>query len=495
MAVWSAVLGMLQGGFGSLAAYLAAHVLLCLFPAFLIAGALTALVPQESITRYLGRSAKKWVSYPVAALGGFVLAVCSCTIMPLFAGIYRRGAGIGPAITFLFVGPAICILGLSYTGVALGMDIAIARLVLAILFGLGLGLIMALLFRRQDREHADARAGAFVGQAGFEGRVGLFLLLLLALLLVGTLQVGMLSGTWAEINLPIPGVASFQQTLDRLVPYDASRGEEGVSVQGVVLIAMLGTIAASAWRGLSHVDEGFNRWTWVALGLGAATLLLAAVRLEPVAGGARLLLTGRMVAVGAVMAALATVAARRFEAYELQEWLWETWRFVRQIFPLLLVGVFAVGVIRGLIRPEWIQTLAGRNTMLANLVGVIFGVFMYFPTLVEVVVASMFLDLGMHRGPLLAYLMSDPVMSLQAILILITVIGKLRTWVYVGWVALFSTLAGLIYGAWVDGASPWMLLGYLALGLAALIMALNLVGRRQARSEAAISGATQERAR
>ena len=127
----------------------------------------------------------------------------------------------------------------------------------------------------------------------------------------------------------------------------------------------------------------------------------------------------------------------------MQEWLWETWRFVKQIFPLLIVGVFAVGVIRPLIRPEWIESLAGSNTLGANVVGVLFGVFMYFPTLVEVPIARLFLDLGMHRGPLLAYLMADPELSLQSILIIASVIGRRKAWVYVGWVALFSTLAGL----------------------------------------------------
>ena len=150
--------------------------------------------------------------------------------------------------------------------------------------------------------------------------------------------------------------------------------------------------------------------------------------------------------------------------------LWESWRFVKQIFPLLVVGVFAVGVIRVLIRPEWIEALAGQNTLLGNLAGVIFGVFMYFPTLVEVPIAKMFLSLGMHRGPLLAYLMADPELSLQSILIISTIIGRLKAWTYVGWVALFSTLAGLIYGAWVDGASVWVVALYLAAFLAVLGM-------------------------
>jgi hypothetical protein len=164
--------------------------------------------------------------------------------------------------------------------------------------------------------------------------------------------------------------------------------------------------------------------------------------------------------------------------------LWESWRFVKQIFPLLVVGVFLVGVIRVLIRPEWIESLAGSNTLLGNLTGVAFGVFMYFPTLVEVPIAQMFLSLGMHRGPLLAYLMADPELSLQSILILAAIIGKLKTWTYVVWVALFSTVAGLIYGAWVDGMSLGLVVLYLGLFLTLLGLALGLANRHTHQQDA-----------
>jgi len=163
---------------------------------------------------------------------------------------------------------------------------------------------------------------------------------------------------------------------------------------------------------------------------------------------------------------------------ESRDFLWESWRFVKQIFPLLVVGVFVVGMIRVLIRPEWIQSIAGSNTILGNFVGVVFGVFMYFPTLVEVPIAQMFLNLGMHRGPLLAYLISDPELSLQSILITISIIGRLKTWVYVGWVALFSTLAGLIYGAWVNGASLGLVSLYLLTILAIFSLSLWLINRQ-----------------
>jgi len=168
---------------------------------------------------------------------------------------------------------------------------------------------------------------------------------------------------------------------------------------------------------------------------------------------------------------------------EVRDFLWETWHFIKQIFPLLIVGVFTVGVIRGLIKPEWIEALAGSNTLLGNFIGVVFGVFMYFPTLVEVPIAQMFLSLGMHRGPLLAYLISDPELSLQSILITATIIGKLKAWVYVGWVALFSTVAGLLYGAWVDGTPLLFVFLYLAafmLVISGISLVVNRVRLRSA---------------
>ena len=155
MLLWSGWTGLLD--------YLAAHVLLCLVPAFVIAGFMSSMIPKEAITRFLGPQASKWISYPASAFGGFILAVCSCTILPLFAGIWKRGAGLGPAITFLFVGPAINILAITYTGAAIGFDIAIARLVLSIVFGIVIGLIMAWVFRKEE----TARAAEMAAQRRF----------------------------------------------------------------------------------------------------------------------------------------------------------------------------------------------------------------------------------------------------------------------------------------------------------------------------------------
>jgi uncharacterized membrane protein YraQ (UPF0718 family) len=470
---------LLQSGLGNLAAYLAAHVLLCLVPAFYIAGGMTALIPKETVTRFLGRNTPKFISYPAAALAGSVLAVCSCTIVPLFAGIYKKGAGLGPAITFLFFAPAANLLALAYTGVAIGPDLAFARLFLSLVFGVGIGLIMALLFRREDAAHDQSTDALFAGRARLSRGALAFLLVLVTLLLFGTLKLDFLTRTYAHVTLPIGGAARFQEALNTLVPFDATRGEEGVTVQGTLLIGLLALIGLTAWVGFEKHLEPLNRWTLGSLGLVAATLLLAALRLAPGAAGLEVALTGRFVGVAVALGALLWIARRSLSAQALGDWLWESWRFVKQIFPLLVVGVFGVGVVRPLIRPEWIESLAGTNTVLGNLAGVVFGVFMYFPTLVEVPIAQMFLSLGMHRGPLLAYLMADPELSLQSILIVSTLIGRLKAWTYVAWVALFSLLAGLIYGAWIDGVSAWQLGGYLALLCAALTVGLYLVGKRR----------------
>jgi len=443
---------LLQTGLGSLAAYLAAHVLLCLLPAFFIAGALSALAPKEAITKYLGRDAPRWISYPASALSGFVLAVCSCTIMPLFASIYKKGAGLGPAITFLFVGPAVNILAISFTGVQIGMDIALARIVLSIIFGIGIGLLMSWFFREEDEAHDTITnsGSANVQEAEVPARTWVFFALLLGVLIAGTLKVTLLTDSYATFTLPGSWASSLQAWLDGAVPPNPSLGIEGVSVHGVFLIGLLILIAIAAWRGLNAIDEGFNGWTYAALGLITATLAVAAFKVESTNSGLEVGVTGRLIAEILLIAAIWWMAANKFDTYDVQDWLWEMWSFVKQIIPLLLVGVFVAGMARVIIPAGWIVRLAGRNTVMANLIGVLFGVFMYFPTLVEVPIAQTFLSLGMHRGPLLAYLLADPELSLQSILITNSVIGRKKTALYVVLVTIFSTLAGLIFGWFIS---------------------------------------------
>jgi len=421
---------MLRAGWLGLLDYLAAHVLLCLVPAFFIAGYLSGLMPREVITRYLGPKTPRWISYPASAIGGFVLAVCSCTILPLFAGIWKRGAGLGPAVTFLFVGPAINVLAVSYTGSVIGMDLAIARIILAITFGIGIGLIMAAIFKQPDTD--PAKAGMFEQTAQVRPALWILFGLLVAILIAGTLQVKLLTGTILSMHLP------FHEPLhDQL-------HEMHLTLQGAVLILLLLIIAPVAWKGMNNVLNGFNRWTWAALGLVMLTLLLAAPTTK--SGSLIINLTGRFAAEVILISSVGYVAAYHLERDELAHWLWETWRFVKQIFPLLIVGVFVAGMLRGIIPEKWVRAIAGENTLAANFLGVLFGVFMYFPTLVEVPVARMFLDLGMHRGPLLAYLLADPELSAQSILVTSRIMGRQKTAVYVSLVAVFSTIAGYLFG-------------------------------------------------
>lgn len=426
------LLHLLEAGWVSLLDYLAAHVILCLLPAFFIAGALSALIPKESVTRFLGPKASRWVSYPAAAIGGFILAVCSCTILPLFAGIWKRGAGLGPAITFLFVGPAVNILAIAYTGAAIGMDIAIARIVLSIIFGIGIGLIMAALFKGEERT-VDEKL--FSQKATIRPAIITFFLLMVALLIAGTLQVDVLKQSYFSFHLPL----NFSE--DSLAALDAVH----LNIQGTLIIFLLVIVGLTAWKGFENVLESISVWTVMALGFVVVTLLVAAPTITETSS-ILIEFTGRSIAVSALLISLVVVAQKGLKQTETSNWLWETWRFIKQIFPLLILGVFLAGVVKEIIPEAWVQNLAGENTLLANFVGVVFGVFMYFPTLVEVPIARMFLDLGMNRGPLLAYLIADPELSLQSILVTGRILGRKKTGTYVFLVSIFSTLAGYLFG-------------------------------------------------
>lgn len=427
---------LLFAGWSSLLDYLAAHVLLCLVPAFIIAGFMSSMIPKETITRYLGPKASKWISYPASAFGGFILAVCSCTILPLFAGIWKRGAGLGPAITFLFVGPAINILAITYTGAAIGFDIAVARLVLSIAFGILIGLAMAWIFRKEEaaRTVQMTEAGMFEQTAQVKPAVWVVFLLLVAVLIIGTLQIDLLTNVYAQIRLPFDINPQVRESLSAV----------NLTFQGALLILLLVFIGLSAWKGFENIFSGFNRWTYVAISLIAFTIIVASPKEE--IGSIIIGINGRLIGEALVLTALGAVISRSFTKDELSGWIWETWKFVKQIFPLLIIGVFLAGIAKEIIPAVWVQAVAGRNTLLANLVGVLFGVFMYFPTLVEVPVARMFLDLGMARGPLLAYLLADPELSLQSILVLSGVMGRKKTAVYVSLVAVMSMTAGYLFG-------------------------------------------------
>ncbi|MFH1225162.1 MAG: permease [Candidatus Diapherotrites archaeon] len=345
----------IAGGIAALIDYLSAHVLTCLVPAFFIAGAINALMPKEIITRNLGTKSSVFKAYPLSVVAGLLLAVCSCTILPLFAGIRKKGAGIGPALTFLYTAPATNLLAIAFTGSVLGWDFAGARIILSVAFAIAIGVIISFVFRDDEKKEVaeKPKPGCACGPAVTEktqslGTLAFFLLTLLGVLFVGT---------W---KMPIE------------------------------------------WR------------------LGGLAALIIVVYFEQRAW---------------------------FSREQVSAWLLETWVFARTIFPLLIAGIFVAGAIGAALPPKFLETHLGQNTIMANLIAVLFGVFMYFPTLVEVPMAKTFLALGMAKGPLLAYMLADPVISLPSILVVRKYIGGRRTLLYVGLIIFFCTLAGLIYGS------------------------------------------------
>ena len=192
------IIAALQAGLTTLLGYLSAHVLTCLIPAFFIAGAIAALLKTEMVLKYFGKDAPKWLCYSVAATSGTILAVCSCTILPMFAGIEKKGAGIGPATAFLFSGPAINLLAIVLTARVLGLDLGIARAVSAVSMAVIIGLIMAAIFERSPQKCETSPGGAPVQatqaltepqESGRTERIAvLFIALLIGVLLSATSQ-------------------------------------------------------------------------------------------------------------------------------------------------------------------------------------------------------------------------------------------------------------------------------------------------------------------
>ncbi|MHA1259828.1 MAG: permease [Candidatus Heimdallarchaeaceae archaeon] len=453
---WIFVLEMLKGGLFSLADYLSFHVLLCLVPAFFIAGAMMVFIPKETIMKYLGKDAKKIVAYPAAAIGGLLLAVCSCTVLPLFAGIKKKGAGLGPAITFLFSAPAVNILALTYTGSLIGADIAIARAILALVFAILIGVIMELLFPEKKKESLKVSSNKDMKQKGEKSSTE------------ASMQVEeYIEDETKETNnsLEKNNLFSWKTTLNAFL------GGSGV-VFGILILTLDKELLLEM-----GVQKGYIVQT-ILWGVGLSFLIILLFTSKNSAMNLFLLLiyalfTGtsqisyfnydllifkltvssavtNMIA-KALLTLIITViivifSKKSIENEDVKEWMRETWSFVKSIIPLIIVGVFIAGMLQVLIPENWIETVVGNNSVLGNLIGVLFGVFMYFPTLMEVPIAKMFLNLGMSRGVLLAYLLADPELSIQSILVTRKYLGNKKNLIYVLLVIIFTVIAGLLFG-------------------------------------------------
>ena len=386
--------------------YAREHVLLCLVPAFFIAGAISVFVSQAAVIKYLGAGARKFVSYGVASVSGTILAVCSCTVLPLFAGIWKRGAGLGPAVAFLYSGPAVNVLAIVLTARILGPEIGLARAVGAIFFSVVIGLLMYLLFRKEEQSRAEFA----MHMPDEEMKRPLRQNLVYFAVMVGIL----VSATWGEPAEP-EGLWHAIYSLKWLLT-----GFFGIAL-GVLLV------------------KWFHVKTYKVVLAAAAVLALALVfpHLPLVAFSA-----------GIIALAILTTTTRG----ETESWFLASWDFARQIMPLLFVGVLIAGLLLGrpgsdgLIPSQWISGLVGGNSLWANLFASVVGAFMYFATLTEVPILQGLLGAGMGKGPALALLLAGPALSLPNMLVIRSVMGTRKTIAFVSLVVIMATISGMIFG-------------------------------------------------
>jgi uncharacterized membrane protein YraQ (UPF0718 family) len=387
--------------------YAREHVLLCLVPAFFIAGAIAVFVSGASVMRYLGAEAPKPLAYGMASVSGTILAVCSCTVLPLFAGIYRMGAGLGPAVAFLYSGPAINVLAIILTARVLGLELGIARGVGAVVFAVVIGLAMHLIFRREEKEKTPQQAvmpGAEASRPLWQNGIH-FALLVAVLVFANWGAPAEDAGAWGWIF-------AHKWRLS---------GAAGVALGGVQV----------AWLGLS---------AWKALAVGGATLVAA-------------VLAGGHPVVPFTVAVVGLSLAISNEEGELGRWFESSWGFAKQILPLLLAGVLVAGALlgrpggEGLIPSGWVSTTVGGNSPGANLFASVVGACMYFATLTEVPILEGLLASGMGQGPALALLLAGPAVSLPNMLVIAGVIGWKKTSVYIALVVVMATLTGFLYGS------------------------------------------------
>ncbi len=386
--------------------YAREHVLLCLVPAFFIAGSIASFVSQAAVIRYLGPRAPKLVAYGVASVSGTILAVCSCTVLPLFAGIHHMGAGLGPASAFLYSGPAINVLAVVLTASVLGLKLGVARAFGAVLFAVVVGGLMALLFRRSEQ----ARVAA-------------------AMALPEPEAVRPLAQT----------AAFFAAQVAVLVFANWARPDDPSGVWFGIWRAKWWLTAAAAVALGAVLVRWFSLAWWKAVAIGAPTAILALVRPDH-----------PELAFVAGTIGLAVVTA--LDDGELGQWFASSWGYAKQILPLLLGGVLVAGLLlgrpdhEGLIPSAWVASAVGGNGLAATLFASVAGAFMYFATLTEVPILQGLIGAGMGPAPALALLLAGPALSLPNMIVIASVIGWRKTSVYIGLVVVMATVTGLIYG-------------------------------------------------
>ena len=389
--------------------YAQKHVLLCLVPAFFIAGAIAVFVSQASVMKYLGPQANKFLSYSVASVSGTILAVCSCTVLPLFAGIYRMGAGIGPATAFLYSGPAINVLAIVLSAKVLGWQIGLARAVGSVGFAYVIGLAMAFIFRNDATEKMKVQ----MAMPAEEPSLSLRQEIVYMASMVGVL----VFANWAKPDV----TEGFWYGIYTIKWY----------ITGA--FGLLFTYTFVKWLKAN---------VWVSsIGIIAVGLLASFFPEHPLlsfsAGIAFLAYTGKI------------------SSAETKGWIDATWSFTLLILPLLFGGVLIAGFLlgmpgtdNGIIPNRWIAHLVGGNSLFANLLASVVGAFMYFATLTEVPIVQGLLGSGMGKGPALALLLAGPALSLPNMIVIRSILGTKKSFVFFGLVIGLSTIVGMFFG-WI----------------------------------------------
>ncbi|HOE09800.1 MAG TPA: permease [bacterium] len=386
--------------------YAREHVVVGLLPGFFIAGAIAVFVSQAGVMRYLGPHANKTLAYGVASISGVILSVCSCTVLPLFAGIYRMGAGLGPATAFLYSAPAINVLAIILTARALGLELGVARAVGAVLFSIAIGLAMYFIFRNEEPDRIESRVDVFEDQktrplwqtiSYFAGMIGILVF-----------------ANWerTEPSGFLAGVYSVKWALT-----------------GISAIVM--AVSLVRWFGL-------RIWPTAAAGLAVVVLAFVFPKYPVIP-----------FVVGLIALSIITATGNT----EMRAWFDSTWGLTRKIFPLLFIGVALSGFFlgrpgeEGLIPSRWIVASVGGNSIRANFLSSLIGAFMYFSTLTEVPIIQGLIGSGMGKGPALALLLAGPPLSLPSMIALQSVLGTKKTVTYVSLVVVMATISGLIYGS------------------------------------------------
>jgi hypothetical protein len=391
--------------------YAREHVVFCLIIAFYIAGAISVFVSKSSVMKYLGAQANKILAYGVASVSGTVLAVCSCTVLPLFNGIYRMGAGVGPATAFLYSGPAINVLAIVLTARVLGVPLGVARAAGAIIFSIIIGICMHLIFRKEERERVNSPMTAGSDDGGRPlWQTALYFFSMVGILVFANWgEPGEQEGVWLLIFRAKWVITSLFSIL-----------------LGIILISWF-------------------RMQWWKIGSTAAATFAAALLWGAVSP---------MIPFGVAVVLFSFFTSR--DNGETGEWFSSSWGFAQQILPLLFWGVLIAGFLlgrpghEGIIPSEWVYNALGGNSIRANFFASFAGAFMYFATLTEVPILQGLIGNGMGQGPALALLLAGPALSLPNMLVIRSVIGTKKTAVFVGLVIVMATISGVLFGSIVS---------------------------------------------